>query len=45
LEEEEEVGVLLQFALVREVTFGRIYLFEMFLDFTLLRWGRWAVNT
>jgi hypothetical protein len=40
LEEEEEVGVLLEFALVWEVTFGRVYLLEMLLDFSLLWWGR-----
>jgi len=37
LEEKEEVGVLLELALIWEVSFGRINLFEMLLDFTLLR--------
>jgi hypothetical protein len=37
LEEEEKIGVLLKFALIREVAFGRIYFLEMLLNFTLLR--------
>jgi hypothetical protein len=37
LEEEEKIGVLLKFALIRELAFGRVYLLEMLLDFTLLR--------
>ena len=36
---------MLKFALIWEVTFGSIYLFEMFLHFTLLRWNKWVVNT
>jgi hypothetical protein len=38
LKEEEKIGVLLKFALIRKLAFGRVYLLEMLLDFTLLRW-------
>jgi len=40
LEEEEEVGVLLKFALIWEMTFGRIHLLEVLLNFTLLEDAR-----
>lgn len=36
LEEEKEVGVLLKFALIGEMTFGRIHLLEVLFNFTLL---------
>ena len=37
LEEEEEVGVLLELALVGEVTFGGVHIFKMLFDFVLLK--------
>lgn len=40
LEEEEEVGVLLKFALIGEMTFCRIHLLEVLLNFTLLLMGK-----
>lgn len=36
LQEEEEVGVLLHLAVVRKVAFGRLYVFQVLLDFMLL---------
>lgn len=36
LEKEEKVGVLLHLAIVGEVTFGSIDIFEVFFDFVLL---------
>ena len=37
LQEEEEVGILLQFSVIRIVPFCGIHLFQRSLDFTLLQ--------